>query len=99
MLGLDIRTRRKEGKRGKFTALSLGASERKGAFVAEKSGAGTRDVDFGIESNPNPMAKGRGAQRGGQGYAVPDEQFAYDDDTSYHGAAGQIERRSLENRI
>lgn len=37
-----------------------------------------------------------GAGAGREGYALPEEQFAYADDTGYHGAAGQVGQRSLE---
>lgn len=51
-----------------------------------------------LDSNPNPVAAQQRQFRVGQGYSVPEEQFGYDD-LAYHGAAGQVGRRSLEDRI
>lgn len=90
-LALDIKVQRSATKRGRFQQLQmLGGGDGK-----------TDDDAHEHEANPNPTARAkRGKQkRGGEGYAVPDEQFAYDGDTSYHGAAGQVERRSLEERM
>lgn len=51
------------------------------------------------EANPNPTARNQHRQRGGDGYALPEEQFAYEEDTTYHGAGGQVGRRSTEDRL
>lgn len=57
------------------------------------------DVDAGIwDTNPNPSALRESRGRGGEGYALPEEQFAYAD-TSYAGAAGQVGRRSVDGRL
>lgn len=58
------------------------------------------EVDEGIwYSNPNPAAlRDRDRTRGGDGYAVPEEQFGYED-TAYAGSAGQVGRASLEERL
>ncbi|KAF2472337.1 uncharacterized protein BDR25DRAFT_302579 [Lindgomyces ingoldianus] len=104
-LGLDVRTHRSTTRRGKYNAMQTMESKR--AFDAPDNVLTLE----GPESNPNPSAaaaakkKPKRGER--EGYAVPDEQFAYDDDerereredTSYHGAAGQVGRRSVEERI
>ncbi|ORY17432.1 hypothetical protein BCR34DRAFT_37955 [Clohesyomyces aquaticus] len=94
-LGLDIRTHRQSTQRGKYNAMQT--MENKRAFDAPDNVV-TLDGD---EHNPNPVAAGRQKPRSGEreGYAVPEEQFAYDEDTGYQGAAGQVGRRSVEERI
>lgn len=87
-LGLDVHVLRAATGRGRFVSLRMGGGKR-----GDDDG-----VDDGIwDSNPNPVAL-RGAQRGGEGYAVPDEQFGYAD-TGYAGAGAQIGRRSVEERF
>lgn len=86
---LDVHVQRGATKRGKFAKLQLVDNEKE--FDASEAVEGE-------ERNPNPTARGK-VQRGGEGYAVPEEQFAYDDDTTYHGAGGQVGRRSVEERI
>ena len=92
---LDIRVQRSATKRGRFQQLKvLSGGEPKrndGAQAHEKH-----------EANPNPTAAQRKlgrVQRGGEGYALPQEQFTYDEDMAYQGAAGQVGRRSLEERM
>lgn len=87
-LGLDVRTMKQVGRRGKFAPLQQREDKTRGGLE-----------DVGEELNPNPTRRGIKGNRGGEGYAVPEEQFAYQDDTSYQGAAGQVERRSLEARL
>jgi hypothetical protein len=86
-LGLDVHVQRQAGVRGRFQAIGMVAGDNKG-------GQGNMDEH---ESNPNPTA--RGQQRSGEGYTLPEEQFAYGEEIGYHGAAGQVGRRSLEGRI
>lgn len=91
---LDIHTQRGATRRGRFTQLQT--LDNKRAFDAPE---GVMALDESDEANPNPHARGE-RQRGGEGYAVPEEQFVYDEhDTTYHGAGGQMGRRSLEERI
>lgn len=96
-LGLDIRTYRQSTQRGKYNAMQTLESKR--AFDAPDNVVALEED--GDEHNPNPAAAGRSKPRGGarEGYAVPEEQFAYDEDTVYHGAAGQVGRRSVEERL
>ena len=84
-LALDISVMKRSMLRGNFM------------MVGKRS---TRiEDDGGNEANPNPVEARRNMtnSRGGDGYAVPEEQFAYD--TAYEGAAGQVQRRSLEERV
>ena len=83
---LDVHVQRQAVVRGRFQAIGMIA------------GDGKSGRSEGIESNPNPSAS-RQHGRGGAGYSLPEEQFAYGDDTGYHGAAGHAERRSLEGRM
>ncbi|KAF1911988.1 hypothetical protein BDU57DRAFT_523262 [Ampelomyces quisqualis] len=83
---LDAHVQRQALVRGKFEAIGMAPGDGK---------AGWSHV---LESNPNPSA-GRQQGRGGEGYFLPEEQFGYGEDTGYHGAAGQAERRSLERRV
>jgi hypothetical protein len=93
---LDVHVQRGATRRGKFAKVGMGLGEMGKGGV----GLGVRGVDDGLEVNPNPVAaRGGGGRRGGDGYAVPDEQFAYEEDVTYHGAGGQIGRRSVEERI
>jgi hypothetical protein len=81
-LWLDIHVQCRTTHRGKFTALQN---------LDRKSGAQGAQQHLS-DANPNPSARsnyGMGA-RGGEGYAVPDEQFVAfddDDDTAYRGGA------------
>lgn len=85
-LGLDVKVWRNEGRRGKFT--SLEQRKDKGAIGASEQTWGEGEQEL----NPNLTVRTqRGVKRGGDGYAVPEEQFVYEDDTSYRGAAGQAE--------
>ncbi|KAJ4983678.1 hypothetical protein SVAN01_10836 [Stagonosporopsis vannaccii] len=87
-LGLDVHVLRAATGRGRFISLKMGGGKREG----------DDGVDEGIwDSNPNPAAL-RGVQRGGDGYALPEEQFGYAD-TGYAGAGGQMGRRSVEERL
>lgn len=83
---LDMHVQRQAVARGRFQAIGMGGVEPKS------------DHAEGYESNPNPSASRQRRQNGG-GYAVPEEQFAYGDDTGYHGAAGQATRRSVDERL
>lgn len=90
-LVLDVHVQRQAVVRGRFQQIGMVAHDAKSGRLASQE-----DVD-GHESNPNPSA--RRQERGGEGYALPAEQYAYGEDTLYHGAAGQVARRSLEGRI
>ncbi|KAF2713737.1 hypothetical protein K504DRAFT_370493, partial [Pleomassaria siparia CBS 279.74] len=93
-MGLDVRTYKIENKRGMFEPLEQNQSKR--AFdVSEPGWKGEIH-----EMNPIPTRREmHGVKRIREGYAVPDEQFAYGDDTIYHGAGGHMERRSVEGRL
>ena len=71
-----------------------------GLDVHVKKQAGARGQFQAIGMVVGSAGKGRveeGAAEAGavrEGYALPEEQFAYADDTGYHGAAGQVGRRS-----
>lgn len=95
VLVLDVRAQKSAASRGKFTRVAMGLDE------MDKGGVGPAEHSVeGPESNPNPVAARRaGGQRGGEGYALPEEQFAYQEDMAYHGAGGQVGRRSVEERI
>ncbi|KAF2825187.1 hypothetical protein CC86DRAFT_467700 [Ophiobolus disseminans] len=92
-LVLDVHVQRQATARGRFQQIGLVAADGKGARTEGHRGL------VGHETNPNPNSSIAGQMRGGEGYALPDEQFAYGDDTTYHGAAGQVGRRSLEERM
>jgi len=96
-LGLDIHVQRQANVRGRFQQVQVhGGDGKAGERFEEKDIDGFDEQDL----NPNPVAKGRRTgKRGGDGYALPDEQYVYDEDTTYHGAAGQVGRRSVEGRI
>lgn len=92
-LGLDVHVQRSSTRKGRFTSLAM--TDGKGGA----SQAHGLDVDDGIwDLNPNPAALGGARPRGGEGYALPEEQFGYED-TTYAGAAGQMGRRSVEERL
>ncbi|KAF2679724.1 hypothetical protein K458DRAFT_374533 [Lentithecium fluviatile CBS 122367] len=91
-LVLDVHVQRGVTRRGKFAKVGMGLGE------VDKGGVRGVDVEE-HETNPNPSALMGARKRGGEGYAVPEEQFAYEEDLGYHGAAGQIGRRSVEERI
>lgn len=87
-LGLDVHVLRAATGRGRFVSLRMGTGKR-----------GDDGVDEGIwDSNPNPAALRDSGVRGGDGYAVPEEQFGYAD-TGYAGAGEQMGRRSVEERL
>lgn len=95
-LVLDVRVQSKVTKRGRFQQIQmLGGNDGKGGAVVQHHN------DDDDEANPNPSARKNHGQhtRGGEGYALPEEQFAYNEDTSYRGAAGQVGRRSVEERL
>ncbi|KAF2242212.1 hypothetical protein BU26DRAFT_524402 [Trematosphaeria pertusa] len=94
-LVLDVHVQRGANRRGRFAKLQLLDNKRE--FDGGIDGAEL--VMTEREANPNPMARGARARRGGEGYALPEEQFAYDEDTGYHGAGGQVGRRSLGERF
>ncbi|KAF2269620.1 hypothetical protein CC78DRAFT_528823 [Lojkania enalia] len=98
-LVLDVNVYRSTNRRGKFSAIQ-NTDHGHGGYEGKRGyddGGDVRVVVRGQESNPNPMAKKKA--KVSEGYAVPEEQFAYDEDTGYHGAGGQIERSSIEDRI
>ena len=74
-LGLDIRTIRKEAKRGRFVRVEQEERE-KTVFEAEG------DRDDGLRER-----MGGGSRARAWGYTVPEEQFQNEDDISYNGAA------------
>jgi hypothetical protein len=89
--GLDVHVQQSSTRKGRFQSLALQDGKR-GAHELDA------DVDAGIwDMNPNPAALGT-SRPGGEGYALPEEQFGYAD-TSYAGAAGQVGRRSVEERL
>lgn len=90
-LAVDIKVLRGARARGIFQPVDALAGERKGI-------PDVPDNVQELEANPNPIAAQQRQFRGGQGYSVPEEQFGYDD-LAYHGAAGQVGRRSFEDRI
>jgi hypothetical protein len=90
-LALDVHVQRQATARGRFQQIGLVASDGK------KGRAARHEVVDEHETNPNPSASRY--NRSGEGYALPEEQFACGDDTSYHGAAGQVGLRSVEERM
>ncbi|KAH7556671.1 hypothetical protein BM1_06105 [Bipolaris maydis] len=87
-LAVDVKVLKGARTRGAFQPVNGVAGEGKGAPENPQD----------PEANPNPIAARTRQVRGGEGYALPEEQFEYDD-LEYHGAAGEIRRRSLEHRI
>jgi len=86
---LDVHVQRQATARGRFQQIGL---------VSAGDGKGGRVDGDRHEANPNPSAA-RQKRGAGEGYVLPEEQFAYGDDTTYQGAAGQVGRRSVEGRI
>jgi hypothetical protein len=85
-LGLDVHVQRQAGVRGRFQAIGM---------VRGHNGKSVRTDEH--ERNPDSSAtRSQGNSRGG--YALPEEQFVYGDNTGYHGAGGQVGRKSLEER-
>jgi hypothetical protein len=91
-LVLDIHVQRQAVARGRFQQIALVGGD------AKQGQAGGQEGVEGDESNPNPSAMGRD-RGGGVGYALPEEQFGYGDEIGYQGAAGQVGRRSLDQRM
>lgn len=93
-LVLDVRVQRGATKRGRFQQLdTLGSGgKREGQVHDHTGGDGTAD-ESGVHRQHNVH------ERDGGGYALPEEQFAYDDSFAYTGSAGQVGRRSLDERI
>ena len=91
---LDVHVQRDATSRGKFAKVGMGL----GDMGKGGSEVGPRGLEEGHEANPNVVARGV-ARRGGDGYALPAEQFVYEEDVTYHGAGGQVGRRSVEERI
>jgi hypothetical protein len=92
-VGLDVHVQRSSTRKGRFQSLALQGGK---AREAQELDA---DVDAGIwDTNPNPSALRDFRSRGGEGYALPEEQFGYAD-TAYAGAGGQVGRRSVEERL
>jgi hypothetical protein len=85
---VDVNVWRRVGRRGLFVKVEQMEGKR-----GEEMGEGKWDAD-GQERTPNPVANAMLGKRGGKGYMVPEEQWAFGDDTGYHGAAKQAERRS-----
>jgi hypothetical protein len=94
-LVLDVHVQRQASARGHFVQLGMLGGDGKSAGAGEHDGFGEP------EANPNPAVAHTSTmpRRPAEGYALPDEQFAYGNDTTYHGAAGQVGRRSVEERI
>jgi hypothetical protein len=86
-LVLDVHVQRQAVVRGRFQAIGMVGSD-------VKSGRTARH-----ESQPSEIGRDRQQRHGNEGYALPEEQFAYGEDMGYHGAAGQVGRRSLEERL
>ncbi|KAF1850303.1 uncharacterized protein K460DRAFT_273142 [Cucurbitaria berberidis CBS 394.84] len=93
---LDVRVQRNATQRGTFQQLQMMG----GGDGKREVGEQEHDEHDEHEVHPNSTAARRNhgqQQRGGEGYALPEEQFAYED-TAYQGAAGQVGRRSLQQR-
>lgn len=89
-LGLDIRVQKTATRRGRFQQLdTLGSDGKRDAHV---SGHEYEEHDANLGVSTTQRDEGRLA-RGGEGYAVPEEQFTYEESTAYHGACGQLEQR------
>jgi len=88
---LDIHVQRKFTHLGKFTALQPPDSKSQHTLPTYAGQA---------ETNPNPTARhaSNATARGGMGYVALEEEFKYDPDIGYHGAAGEMERKSLGDR-
>jgi hypothetical protein len=83
-LGLDIKVMRGARRRGVFQPLNV-----------LDGGNGKRDGEVGEgDVNPNPAAARGQRMRGGEGYALPEEQFEYND-IGYQGAAGEVVRSRI----
>ena len=95
-MGLDVHVQRSTTRKGRFMSLGMVDGKKDGG----KRGVFNDEVDARIwDSNPNPAAlRDMGRTRGGNGYAVPEEQFGYED-TAYAGSAGQMGRINLEERL
>ncbi|KAF1936395.1 hypothetical protein EJ02DRAFT_359211 [Clathrospora elynae] len=91
-LGLDVRVQRSATRKGTFQQLDVLGGD--GKSVGSVDERGYREGEG--EANPNPTAA-RTRQRGGEGYALPEEQFEYNN-TAYEGAAGEFGRQSVEER-
>lgn len=74
-LVLDVHVQRQATARGRFQQIGLVPADGKAGPVVD-----------GHDTNPNPSVTRQ--IRGGEGYAVPDDQFADGHDMTYHGAAG-----------
>lgn len=85
-LVLDVHVQRQAVARGRFQQIGLVSADAK-----------TGQTVDGQRSSSNSSAAKQ--TRGGEGYAVPDEQFAYGDDTTYQGAARQLGHKSVEQRL
>jgi hypothetical protein len=94
-LVLDVHVQRQAAARGRFQQIALVTGDAKQGQASGHEGV-DEDEDED-ESNPNPSATNR-LRGGGAGYALPEEQHAYGD-IGYQGAAGQVGRRSLEQRL
>lgn len=93
-LVLDVRVQRSATNRGQFQQLdTLGDGGKREGHVRDYAG----------ESGGTTVPAMRGERdrdgRGGEGYALPEEQFAYDESYAYTGSAGRVGRRSLDGRL
>jgi hypothetical protein len=94
-LVLDVHVQRQASARGRFVQLGVLNGDGKNASIGNHT-----DVDNGHEGSEANLYMAAGTNkkqsRAADGYALPGEQ--YGDDTTYHGAAGQVGRRSMEER-
>ncbi|KAH8722924.1 hypothetical protein GQ44DRAFT_621446 [Phaeosphaeriaceae sp. PMI808] len=95
-LALDIHVQRQATARGHFQAIGMGAGDSKGGPAIVLSGL---DEHSEHETNPNPAAQSKNKNRSAEGYGLLEEHSIYGEDTSYHGAAGQVGRKSVEGRM
>ncbi|KAF1828958.1 hypothetical protein BDW02DRAFT_574414 [Decorospora gaudefroyi] len=91
-LGMDAKVMKGARRRGVFQPVG---GNGKGGVDVDVHGHELEE-HHGYEANAKALAARRNG--GQEGYALPEEQFEYSD-TGYQGAAGQVERRSLEERI
>ncbi|CBX96165.1 hypothetical protein IAQ61_001340 [Plenodomus lingam] len=93
-LVLDVRVQRSATERGRFQQLdALGSVGKIDDQGPEHPGR------HGIAGAPGIQRQQNSQERNGHRYSLPEEQFAYDDSLAYVGSAGQIGRRSLDERI
>lgn len=88
-LALDVKVQKDATRMGTFTALRLDDRGKNRGGLNEAYDEEGHNSER-IKKRPTIAATG---------YELPEGQFAYDEDTEYVGAGGQVERRSLEHRI